>query len=180
MNSVICGAKVKIIALPTYILCQAFISRKLSKAPESSLIRSALPSDVKRGRIMTYTLSPALKSIESSLLVFAVFLFPKSLFYIGFRLTYNYNRKSKFCEFRCPMKLGCRFFKKIGRFTLQRMSGKMSKGILQSCNNSDEKQTLFVNRQELLLRSPQCFCQLACSSAAWLSLAFCQTAVSCI
>ena len=128
----------------------------------------------------TYTLSPALKSIASTLLFFSVFLLPKSLFYIGFRHTYNYNRKSKFCEFRCPMKLGCRFFKKIGRFTLQRMSGKMSKGILQSCNNSDEKQTLFVNRQELLLRSPRWSCQSACSSAPWLSLAFRPTVASCI
>ena len=129
-------------------------------------------------RLPTYTLSPALKSIASSLLVFAVFLFPKSLFYIGFRLTYNYNWTSKFFEFRCSMKLGCQFFKKIGRFTLQRMSGKMSKGILQSCNNSDEKQTLFVNRQELLLRSPRWFCQLACSSAPWLSRVFHPTVAS--
>ena len=95
---------------------KAFYRRTLFERGKSAkkpyAVGSAGRCELGESRLPTYTLSPALKSIASSLLVFAVFLFPKTLFYIGFRLTYNYNRKSKFCEFRCPMKLGCRFFKK--------------------------------------------------------------------
>ena len=87
-----------------------FVRCKSAKIPY--VVGSAGRCDMGESRLSTYTLSPALKSIALTLLFFAVFLLPKSLFIIRFRLTYNYNRKSKFCEFRCPMKLGCRFFKK--------------------------------------------------------------------